>query len=794
MAVGDPDQNIYAWRGASLYNLLEFPDRFPSRDHTPASKLPLYTNFRSGARILAAADELISPLPADQRPDPDKRLDPWPPNGDGRVEIARFRDEVHEAEAIADRILELRAGGHPWREVAVLCRTSRLFPSIQRVFTEREIPVEIVGLAGLLKMPEIVEILAYARAVASSLESAALGRILLGPRYRVGFKDLARVAAWAKGKTYELRDEDEDLSEEIPFLVAEALEHLDEVTHLSDEGRRRLEGFRAELAELLIEARRPVPEFLAEVSRRIGLLAELDASPDVEIARARRRNLAAFLDEVRAFAPLEGELTLQRFLDYVRVVESGEREEWSPVQPSDADSVKVMTIHVAKGLEFDTVFVPGLAKGLLPNDRIQHNPAERARSLDFELRGDARILPRYEGNLSSFKEALKAQEVVEERRTCYVALTRTRRNLFVSGAHWYGETQKPKQPGPFLEGLSAWGLATGLASVDPGPEIDEANPLAGYREAFVRDWPGPAVPDEADELFPRGWRAAAAEAADLGGVPAEVLDRLNPSERRTYEAVTAERRTLATHLLEMERAVIEGPRIPPTVSVGGLVDYGRCPKRFYWSAIRPLPRFAGPAARIGTEIHRWIELHSHGQGSLLETDETPDQTLEEIAGRPGRLDDLRAAFLASRFASMVPRFVERSFLLPIGGSVVSGRIDAIYGADDAGPWEVVDYKTGRRPSDDDPLARAQLDLYALACIDVWGKRPEDLTLTYLYLSSGDEVSRTVDDPEAVRARVVASLEAITSGAFDATPGEHCWWCDFRPFCEPGRAWVETAPS
>ena len=793
-AVGDPDQNIYAWRGASLYNLLEFPTRFPKADGSPATRLPLYTNFRSGARILAAADALIEPLPAKQRPDPDKRLDPWPANGDGTVRIARFRDEVLEAEAIAERILELHGGGHPWREIAVLCRTSRLFPTIQRVFTEREIPVEIVGLAGLLKLPEIVEVLSYARAVASPLESVALGRILLGPRYRVGFKDLARVAAWAKGKTYELRDEDEDLSEEIPFLVAEALEHLDEVTHLSEEGRARLEAFRAELTDLRVEARRPLPEFLAEVIRRIGLLTELDGSSDLGMARARRRNLAAFLDEVHAFSPLEGELTLQRFLDYVETVEAGEREEWSPVQPSDADSVKVMTIHVAKGLEFDTVFVPGLAKGMLPNDRIQHNPAERARSLDFELRGDADILPRYQGNLSRFKEELRAQEVVEERRTCYVALTRARANLFLSGAHWYGETQKPRHPGLFLEELMAWGVESGLADVDPGPELDEENPLAGYRQAFVRDWPGLARPDGSDDLFPDGWRRAAAEAAELGAVPGTMLERLAPAERDAYAALAQERRTLALHLVERERTVSEGPRTPETVSVGGLLDYGRCPKRFYWTAIRPLPRFAGPAARIGTEIHRWIELRSHGQGTLLETDEAPDLTVEELAGQPGRLDDLREAFLRSRFATMVPRFVERSFLLPIGGFVVGGRIDAIFGAEDAGPWEVVDYKTGRRPAHDDPLAATQLDLYALACIDVWGKRPEDLTLTYLYLATGEEVSHSVDDPDTVRARLVAWLDGIAAGAFDPTPGEHCRWCDFQPFCEPGRAHVEATPG
>jgi len=789
MAVGDPDQNIYAWRGASLYNLLEFPRRFPKADGTPAAKLPLYTNFRSGSRILAGADALISVLPKDQRPDPDKTLEPWPANGEGRVEIAHHRDEVLESQAIAARILELREDGHPWREVAVLCRSSRLFATLQRVFDESQIPVEIVGLAGLLKMPEVVEVLAYARAVASPLESVALGRILLGPRYRVGFTDLARVASWAKGKTYELRDEDEDLSEEIPFLVSEALEHLDQVTELSAEGQARLEEFRTELAGLREQARRPLPEFLAEVIRRTGLLTELDASPEREMARARRRNLAAFLDQVHAFSPLEGELTLRRFLDYVETVEAAEREEWSPVQPSDADSVKVMTIHVAKGLEFDTVFVPGLADGLLPNTRIQHNPAERARSMDFELRGDAAILPAYAGNLSEFKSALRTQEEIEERRTCYVAMTRARRNLFLSGAHWYGETQKPKKPGPFAEQLAAWGQETGSARVDLGPEPDEDNPLAGYREAFVRDWPGPARPDDSDVVFQDGWRAAAAAAALEGGVPASLLEALPAEEREVYAELATARRAAGTQLVQQERGDAEGPRRPQTVSVGGLVDYGRCPKRFYWSTVRPLPRFTGPAARIGTEVHRWIELRSHGQGSLLEEADAPDLTGEELAGRPGRIEELRSAFLTSRFASLVPRFVERSFLLPVEGFVISGRIDAIYGADD-GPWEVVDYKTGRRPADDDALAKTQLDVYALACIDVWGKRPQDLTLTYLYLASDDEVSHAVDDEGAIRERVGGWLRGIGEAAYEPTPGPQCRWCDFRPFCDAGRAWLE----
>ncbi len=785
-AVGDPDQNIYAWRGASLYNLLAFPERFRRADGSPAAKLPLYTNFRSGRRILSAADHVLVPLPPEQRPDPGKRLDHWGPNGEGRVEVVRHTDEWTEATWIAERILHLRREGARWGDVAVLCRKSRLFVPLQEAFAERGIPAEVVGLVGLLRTPAVVEVLAYARAVADPYASVALARILLGPRYRVGFKDLARVAAWAKRKNLPLvRSPDEDEAD--AFLFAEALEHLDEVEGLSAEGRARLEEFRDELHELREQAGRPVSEFLAEVIRRTGLLAELEANLDAEVALATRRNLAAFLDEVAAFTPVRGELTLREFLDYVDLVEQAEREDWSPVQPSDADSVKVMTIHQAKGLEFDHVFVPGLATDLLPDLKVQQNPAERGSSLDFELRGDADLLPRYRGNLKGFKEALRRQEEFEERRTLYVALTRARRSLFVSGAHWYGEGQRPKRPSPFLDELASWAEETGLAQVDRGPEDPgEENPLLGYRERFVRDWPGPALRDEGDALFPQGWRRAAAEAARAGGVPEAWVDRLDGPERDAYRGLAAERRTLAAALVERERTAA-APQAPSTLSVSGLIDYVRCPKRFYWSAVRPLPRFSGPAARIGTEVHRWIERRSSGQATLIELDEEPDLTLEELAGEPGRIERLKEAFRRSRFAELVPLFAEREFLLAVEGFLVRGRIDAIYGTAE-GPWEVVDYKTGAPPRDD-PLAGLQLDLYALACVDVWGKRPEDLRLTYLYLATGEEVSRPAGDPAETRARAAEALRAIGAARFDPTPNPACRHCDFLPFCPEGGRYV-----
>ncbi len=795
-AVGDPDQNIYAWRGAALSNLLDFPTVFSCSDGSPAARLPLFTNFRSGARILSAADTVIGPLPANQRPDPEKRLVPFPPNGEGEVTVASHRDELTEAQWVADRIVALHDDGARWSDVAVLCRTSRLFFLLQQAFAERDIPVEVVGLAGLLRLPEVVEVLAYARAANDAMASVALARILMGPRYRVGFKDLALVARWAKGKNYQWREEGGD-DEDTPFLFAEALEHLDEVEGLSEDGIARLEEFRDELADLRTQARRPVAEFLSEVIRRIGIIDELDADVDRVVAAQRGRNLAAFLEQVHGFEPVEGELTLRAFLDYVDAVEALDKEEWEPVQPTDEDAVKVMTIHQAKGLEFDHVFVPGVATGLLPSRRIQQNPAERGYSLDFELRGDASILPRFDGVLSHFKRDLQQQEIIEERRTMYVALTRARRSLWVSASTWYGENVNAKGPSEFFAELAAWGTDSGEATVTVAagdPADDEQNPMLGQRLNLVRDWPGPARPDDTDALFTSGWRAAAVEAVTDGAVQAALVDSLEGEDRGTFERAAAERRQLASHLRDRE-AVEGGPgveRVPQTVGASAVITYAQCPKRFYWSSVRPLPRFSGPAARIGTEIHAWIERRARGQGQLLEMDDRPDLTDEELAGDPGRVERLRDAFMTSRFADVSPLFAERAFLLRLGDSSVGGRIDAIFGTVD-GPWEVVDWKTGRKPSAADPTAGLQLDIYGLAAVEIWGKASADVTLTYFYLASGEEVTRPMDDPDVVRQRVLASLDAIAAGEFDPTPGSWCRHCDFRSFCDAGKAWLAAQP-
>jgi DNA helicase-2/ATP-dependent DNA helicase PcrA len=263
---------------------------------------------------------------------------------------------------------------------------------------------------------------------------------------------------------------------------------------------------------------------------------------------------------------------------------------------------------------------------------------------------------------------------------------------------------------------------------------------------------------------------------------------LESGEVPAYRDLVA-RHTERAELIRARTTAEQGPATPTTLSVTGVIDYAKCPKLFYWSQVRPLPRRPNQRARLGSEVHRWIELQSRGQATLLDVDDLPDLSTDERLGEPEPAEDLREAWRRSRFADRVPLFTERPFLLYLDGMVVGGRIDAIFGVHD-GPWEVVDYKTGRVPVEDDPLTGLQLDLYALACVDVFGKDPGDLTLTYFYLAEGKEVSRPAGDPAEVRARVTEALAGIAAGRFEASPGRQCRWCDFLSFCPPGQAFVE----
>jgi len=787
MSVGDPDQNIYAWRGASLRNILRFAEDFGGENK------PLYVNFRSGSRILQVANRVIGEVPAERRGE-DKELRPHESRGEGRVVAFVGTDERDEARGIARLIASEHGDGRAYSAFAVLCRKKRLFAPIAEVLREEGIPVEVVDLGGLLQLPEVVEVVAWLRLIDDPSNNIALARVLQGPRWRIGYRDLVALARWSAARNRALKEEfgEAEHPGDVAFALSEALDNLEdsEMTGVSDEARERLREFNAVFDSLRSAATGPLDELVTTILERSGLWRELEASSS-PAAVSGRRNLLNFVSSVSSFSPVEGEATLSTLVSYLDAAEEAE-EDFEQVQLSDSDTVKLLTIHKAKGLEWDVVFVPGLAESsrskIFPDTTRQPNPVTRAETMPFELRGDRDVLPQYDGNIKRFRDALKERGLEEERRLCYVALTRARDLLVCSSAYWYEGVQEPYAPSVFFEEVAS---DPACSELGPRPEQPEDNPLVALRAERAATWPrsSPAI---SDELFPNGWQDAAVAASVDEGTVATFVSGLDPAQRAMFDE------RLRSHIervsLVRARTVSDGvSEAPATLSVSSLLTYERCPKMFYWTFVRPLPRRSSEAARIGTEVHRWIELQSRGQGSLFEADEGPDFTPEEAASEGARarsVPDLKARWKASRFAAETPLYAERPFLLVLDGFVVGGRIDAVFGRPD-GPWEIVDYKTGAVPSSGGPVAGLQLDIYALACQELWGKRAEDLTLTYAYIGEGEEDSRPASPADSVRERIVATLRSLSSD-FTPTPGPQCRSCDFLMACDEGRAWLDSS--
>ncbi|MET0477228.1 MAG: ATP-dependent helicase, partial [Actinomycetota bacterium] len=264
MAVGDARQAIYAFRGATMYNLLSFTDHFPpSPGPAPArpapgpAPLPLSTNFRSGPRILALANSVIDRIPGERRGG--ASLVARPGAADGEVRAALLADQFTEAAFVADQVVHAHETGLPdgswpeWRDVAILVRSKRLLGPLREALEQRGVPVEVVGLSGLLETPEIVDLVSTLRVVADPGANVALARLLLGPRWRIGYRHLVRLARWAARNNWGLKDElpgeDPDPGD-VSFALAEALDHLDEVEGIDQEARSRLDAFCEELREL----------------------------------------------------------------------------------------------------------------------------------------------------------------------------------------------------------------------------------------------------------------------------------------------------------------------------------------------------------------------------------------------------------------------------------------------------------------------------------------------------------------------------------------------------------------
>lgn len=731
MAVGDPHQSIYGWRGASAANLEQFAAAFGGT--VAVARYGLSTSWRNGTRILDAANRLVTPLSERSAVEVDA-LEPAPSASSRSVEAVYAETVAEEAERAALWLREKLAepvldpagrrvfdasGRRVVPSAAMLFRSRATQPAFTAALRAHGVRYHVLGVGGLLAEPEIADLVSALRVVDDPTAGSELVRLLAGGRWRIGVRDLRGLrdaARWLAEHDYRQQRLDAEVRSAMRASVidseqASIVDALDALIHAPD-GHRMLEG----ISQQGIDRMRDAGRLFARLRARSGLdlldfvtLVEHELELDIELAAndartAGRGAMDAFFDALADYLAVSETTALPGFLGWLR--EAEQRDSLTP-RPEKAEPgcVQILTVHGSKGLEWDHVVVPRLVEDELPS-----KPNEGTNGwlgfgrLPWDFRGDADELPHLAWRDATtrkevkeardrFKAAVGEHYEREERRLAYVAVTRAKHSLLLTGSFWSAQKQ-PRRPSRYLTELADAGIIT------PIPEASE------YEENPQGDGPEPI----SWPLDPLGRRRESVQRA------AELVRDADPAKlgRWSHEVDLL--------LRERERALRASHDVvvPTRVAASRFKDYIDAPAEVAAELRRPMPERPYRATRLGTLFHSWVERRAGVSGGIEVIDAFipgPDDDAGTVLGdsprsaeraERERLEALQRTFERSPWADRQPLEVEREIHLPFDGHLVVCKIDAVYENGDR--VEIVDWKTGKAPKDAADLASKQLQL------------------------------------------------------------------------------------
>ena len=835
-AVGDPHQAIYGWRGASAAALDTFHQRFNptgtallESGASPAEATPvleLSTSWRNDSTILDVANIVSAPLRSGVVEDGDpvgEHLTVAPlrarPAAFGLEPGAAFgaflQDPAEEARTVVAFLAERWS---PSAEMAVLCRTRAQMDPIAAELEAAGLPYTIIGLGGMLYVPEVADVRALLTVASDPERGDRVVRLLTG--FGIGARDLRALASLARELTRPATESGKeapgthgDHAEADSPLLSEALDtllrwHEDGVQEEQEESAAARDLTEAGRAVALRTARaiRRIREAVSLPLPDLVALAEQVLDLDIEIA-ARvghpmgHRALDSFHETARAFAADTDAPTLTGFLEWLDAAEEHEDAMSAPeVEPSPG-AVQLLTVHAAKGLEWDVVAVPGMDEQVFPSYTSAVKDDLRVAetgwmgstsTFPFPLRADAGDLPPFTvGDLdpavtdkplltetmSAYKEALGRQSLREERRLAYVAFTRARHELLLTGSHLSKTASKPRRPSRFLTELQRRDLLRPYA--EGWVDFDESrpNPLTALTQ--VGTWPPDA--DAAEPLD--------SQALEAGGEDAPVTDRLAAVRRARYAAAaqvtaamggtepvqevpaqaqpddeTVRRWRLEAGLLlaERTRALSGGPavRLPEHLAATRLDDLRADRRQFALDLRRPLPPEPRAAGRLGTVFHDAVAQRLSARGTLFGLGQAgvPDSLGPQDRDRIERW--LETAENLPLLEDYVLAETETDREITVGATTLRCRMDAVFRRSDGSGWLIVDWKTGRRQVPVD-----QLSVYVHAWAASQGVPTGAVRAAYVYV---DYPGGRVDE---LTAEGLLGLDQIESALAPGSPPE-----------------------
>ena len=784
MAVGDPHQSIYGWRGASSSSLTDFHRTFSHVDDTTSKTFALSTSWRNARSILEASNRVALPLRTSAKI-PVPLLEPRPGAHEGEVEAAYVETVDDEATFIADWLKQQREGYARANDgkmptAAVILRKRKYMSLFAEALRTAGIPSRIIGVGGLLATPEIQDLVSTLRCVWYADASNDLIRVLTHPRFAIAPVDIAglrSLARWfaLRDEHHQLIDEDAHAKGPLESLGREAslVDGLDLLVTLpeghralrdiSDEGQRRLREAAAVLRTIRSLIGADVIDLLRATVQELRIDIELESHErySATSSATARENLNAFGDAIRSFLNVSPDRSLRAVLEWL---EHAQREDELPafVPPPEPGAVQIITVHSAKGLEWDYVAVPRQSERDFPSAPQSTRGEFAVGALPDVCRGDRAARP-----VCRWQEAETQQEVrdliaeyqnkhaslqyEEELRLIYVAYTRAKHGMLLTGAFW-GSAQRPAPPADPL--LAVSGELHGVYA-QASIAASEAESLRNT-EGLVAPLPHvseSAVKPESSSPYTLTWPAD-----PLGSRRA----RVERAARAVYEAreeATPDPQALL--LIEDERSIsrsIDTGSLFDRVNASALHDIIEDPQRARKLALRPLPKQPFRRTRIGNLFHDWVEQRTTTPGGTALTLGMPgvDDALLTDTER-AELSKLIDTFERSRWAPLRPILVEEQITFLFAGRRLVCKLDAAYDID--GRVEIVDWKTGRSPRNDAERESRflQLDLYRVAYASATGTAIDDIDVTLYYVEENTEL-------RSRKPRVLEELEQLWHNA------------------------------